>query len=106
MQASEREGIDKLEQDGGDLYFGFRGAGESRWALRKISKASGEPQTIAKTFSLKQSVIDEQNIYFFDEDGLSADVLCRASKMAARSQSLIPLRQRRDDAEQEQRFCC
>ncbi|MGB2753195.1 MAG: hypothetical protein WBC19_14155 [Pyrinomonadaceae bacterium] len=80
LQASDREGIDKLEQDGSDLYFGFRGAGESRWALRKISKAGGEPQTIAKTFSLKQFVIDEQNIYFFDEDGLSADVLCRVSK--------------------------
>ncbi len=80
LQASDKEGIDKLEQDGGDLYFGFRGAGQSRWALRKISKVGGEPQTIAKTFSLKQFVIDEQNIYFFDEDGLSADVLCRVSK--------------------------
>ena len=80
LQASEKEGIDKLEQDGGDLYFGFRGAGESRWALRRISKAGGEPQTIAKTFSLKQFVIDEQNIYFFDQQGLSADVLCKVSK--------------------------
>ncbi|MBK7392963.1 MAG: hypothetical protein IPI64_06610 [Chloracidobacterium sp.] len=80
LQASDKEGIDKLEQDGGDLYFGFRGAGESRWALRKISKAGGEPQTIAKTFSLKQFVIDDENIYFFDEEGLSADVLCRVPK--------------------------
>ncbi|MEQ1922937.1 MAG: hypothetical protein ABL952_10565 [Pyrinomonadaceae bacterium] len=80
LQASDREGIDKLEQDGGDLYFGFRGAGESRWALRKISKNGGEPQTIAKTFSLKQFVIDEQNIYFFDEEGISTDVLCKVSK--------------------------
>lgn len=80
MQASDKEGIDKLEQYGGDLYFGFRGAGESRWALRKISKNGGEPQTIAKTFSLKQFVIDDQNIYFFDQEGLSADVLCRVSK--------------------------
>lgn len=80
LQASDKEGIDKLEQDGGDLYFGFRSAGGSRWALRKISKAGGEPQTIAKTFSLKQFVIDDQNIYFFDEEGISADVLCRVSK--------------------------
>jgi hypothetical protein len=25
-------------------------------------------------------VVDEANIYFFDEDGLSADELCRVSK--------------------------
>jgi hypothetical protein len=79
-QATEKEGVDELASDDENLYFGFRGAGESRWALRKISKQGGEPQTLVKTFSLKQFVIDEANIYFFDEKGLSADELCRVSK--------------------------
>ncbi|MDX6694465.1 MAG: hypothetical protein QOF02_2068 [Blastocatellia bacterium] len=79
-QTTDKEGVDELASDDENLYFGFRGAGESRWALRRISKQGGEPQTLVKTFSLKQFVVDEANIYFFDEDGLSADELCRVSK--------------------------
>jgi len=79
-QATDKEGIDLLEQDADSLYFGFRGAGESRWALRKIPKNGGEPQTLVKSFSLKPFVIDAQNIYFFDEAGMLADVLCKVSK--------------------------
>jgi hypothetical protein len=80
FQASDKEGVDQLAQDGGDLYFGFRGAGESRWALRKVSKQGGEPETVVKRYSLKPIVIDETNIYFFDEEGMTKDVLCRISK--------------------------
>lgn len=79
-QASDKEGVDELAQDADYLYFGFRGAGESRWALRKISKQGGEPQTIVKRYSLKPVVVDDTNIYFFDEDGLTADLFCRVAK--------------------------
>ncbi len=79
-QATDKEGVDELAQDTENLYFGFRGAGESRWALRKISKQGGEPQTLVKTYSLKPVAVDETNIYFFDEDGMTAEVLCKVSK--------------------------
>lgn len=79
-QASDKEGIDELAQDADNLYFGFRGAGESRWALRKISKQGGEPQTLVKRYSLKPIAVDDTNIYFFDEEGLTNDVLCKVSK--------------------------
>lgn len=79
-QATDKEGVDELAQDAENLYFGFRGAGESRWALRKVSKQGGEPQTLVKTYSLKPVVVDETNIYFFDEDSLAKDALCKVSK--------------------------
>lgn len=79
-QATDKEGVDEMTQDSDSLYFGFRGAGKSRWALCKISKQGGEPQTLVKTYSLKPVVVDETNIYFFDEDTLMADAFCRISK--------------------------
>jgi hypothetical protein len=80
FRATDKEGIDELAQDADNLYFGFRAAGDSRWALRKISKQGGEPQTVAKTFTLGQITADDTNIYFFDEHSLYKDDLCRASK--------------------------
>lgn len=80
FQATDKEGVDVLEKDSENLYFGFRGAGDSRWALRKISKQGGEPQTLAKTFSLRPFAVDETNIYFFDEHSLYKDDLCKVSK--------------------------
>ncbi len=79
-QATDKEGVDEMTQDAENLYFGFRGAGESRWALRKISKQGGEPQTLIKRYSLRPVAVDETNIYFFDEDGLTTDVFCKVSK--------------------------
>lgn len=79
-QATDKEGVDELAQDTENLYFGFRGAGESRWALRKISKQGGDAQTLVKTYSLKPVAVDETNIYFFDEEGMNADVICKVSK--------------------------
>jgi hypothetical protein len=80
FQGTNKEGVDELAQDGDTLYFGFRGAGESRWALRKISKQGGEPQTVAKTFTLGQIAIDDSHIYFFDQHNMYQDDLCRVSK--------------------------
>lgn len=79
-QATDKEGVDELAQDTENLSFGFRGAGESRWALRKISKQGGEPQTLVKRYSLKPVAVDETNVYFFDEEGMSNDALCKVSK--------------------------
>jgi hypothetical protein len=79
-QATDKEGVDELAQDAENLYFGFRGAGESRWALRKVSKQGGEPQTLVKRYSVKPVAIDESNIYFFDENGMTSDLICRVSK--------------------------
>lgn len=79
-QATDKEGIDELTQDEENLYFGFRGAGESRWDLRKVSKQGGEPQTLVKKYSLKPVVVDDANIYFFNEDGMTKDALCKVSK--------------------------
>ena len=80
FQGSDKEGVDELAQDGDTLYFGFRGAGESRWALKKISKMGGTPQTVSKTFTLGQIMTDEVNVYFFDEQSINYDYLCRVSK--------------------------
>jgi hypothetical protein len=80
FQASDKEGVDELAQDAENLYFGFRGAGESSWALRKVSKNGGKPQTLVKTFSLKQFTVDDKDIYFFNEDGFSKDALFKISK--------------------------
>lgn len=79
-QATDKEGVDELAQDGENLYFGFRGKGESRWALRKVSKQGGEPQTLVKRYSVTPIAVDETNIYFFDEAGMTSDVFCRVSK--------------------------
>jgi hypothetical protein len=79
-QAIDKEGVDELAQDGENLYFGFRGAGKSRWALCKVSKQGGEPQILVKTYSAKAIAVDETNIYFFDEDSLTKDAFCKVSK--------------------------
>jgi len=79
-QVGEQEGFDKLSQDNESLYFGFRSAGNSRWALCKISKQGGAPQTLVKTYSLKPVIVDEKNIYFFDEETLMKDTFCRIAK--------------------------
>jgi hypothetical protein len=80
-QATDKEGVDELSQDAENLYFGFRGAGESRWDLRKVSKLEGgEPQTLVKKYSLTPVVVDDANIYFFNEDGTTKYALCKVSK--------------------------
>lgn len=58
----------------------MRSAGESRWSLRKISKQGGEPQTLVKTYSLKPVAVDDESVYFFDEDGMTSDLLCKVPK--------------------------
>lgn len=80
FQATEKEGVDNLTQNGDDLYFGFRGDGESRWALRKVSKNGGDAKTLVKTYSLKPVVVDDTNVYFFDEDSISKDAICKVPK--------------------------
>lgn len=80
FQATDKEGVDEMAQDTEYLYFGFRGDGESRWALRKISKNGGEPQIIVKTFSLSPFVIDDANIYYFEEDNSLKHALYKVSK--------------------------
>ncbi len=82
FQANEKEGVDSLSVYKGDVYFGFRAAGASRWALRKLATSSTEPQmtkTVATKYSTKPIAFDGDNVYFFDEDGLTADVLCRTT---------------------------
>jgi hypothetical protein len=79
-QGNDKEGVDELIQDAENLYFGFRSAGNSRWALRKVSKQGGEPQTLVPTYALNPVAVDESNVYFFDENGLMKDSLCKVSK--------------------------
>jgi hypothetical protein len=87
-QASDEEGVDELAQGGDNLYFGFRGAGESRWALRKISKQGGEPQTIVKRYSLRPIIVDDTHVYFFNESTLYADLFCKVSKNGGEVENL------------------
>lgn len=79
-QITKDENADELAQDAENLYFGFRSKGNSRWDLQKISKNGGEPQTLVKSFSLKPFVVDDANIYFFNEDGITKDALCKIPK--------------------------
>lgn len=79
-QAGPNEGVDELAQDESYLYFGFRGANEARWALHKIPKTGGEPQTLVKRYSLKPVVVDQTHVYFFAEEGLTNDLLCKVAK--------------------------
>ena len=76
----DKEGLDQLSQDADSLYFGYRGAGESRWALRKVAKSGGEPVTLVKRYSNKPTVVDGANVYFFDEESTYLDALCRVPK--------------------------
>lgn len=80
LAIGDKEGVDKLAVDTESVYFGYRGAGESRWALKKVAKGGGEPVILAKTFSAKEFVVTEAAVYFFDEEGMSDDVLCKISK--------------------------
>ena len=73
-------GIDVLVQDGASLYYGFRDAGESRWALCRISKVGGDQQTLVKTFSLSQFVVNPNDVYFFDEDNSHPHAICKVPK--------------------------
>ena len=79
-QATADEGVDELTQDATTLYFGFRAAGASRWALRKIAKGGGVPETLVKSYSLKPVVVDETHLYFFDEESSFNNVLCKVTK--------------------------
>jgi hypothetical protein len=79
-QATKEEGVDELSQDADNLYFGFRSAGNSRWALCKVSKLGGAPQTLVKTYSLRPVVVDETTVYFFDEESMTSDAFCKVSK--------------------------
>ncbi len=78
-KAGDGEIVDELSQDADSFYFGVLPKGNSRWGLRKVSKNGGEPVTLMKTYSLKPVVVDDANVYFFDEDG-SNDAVCRISK--------------------------
>ena len=77
--AADGDVLDELSQDGESLYFGFLTKGESRWGLGKIAKSGGQAVVLKKQYSLKPTVIDETNVYFFDEDA-SNDALCRMAK--------------------------
>ncbi len=79
FQGGDDEGIDELSQSGNDLYFGFRSKGNSRWALRKVSKNGGDAVTIVRSYSLKPIVVDDANIYFFDEESMYSEALCKIS---------------------------
>lgn len=79
-KADDSEGVDELSQDADNLYFGFRSKGNSRWGLRKVAKSGGEPVTLVKTYSLKPVAVDEANVYFFDENSMNKDALCKVSK--------------------------
>ena len=77
---SDKEGLDEISLDADSIYFGYRGHGEGRWALRKIAKSGGEPVTLVKRYSLKPVVVDDANVYFFDEESMTKDALCRVPK--------------------------
>lgn len=77
FQASDKEGVDSLSIYKNDLYFAFRADGSSRWSLARVAKTGGEKTILAKTYSTKQIAFDEKNVYFFDEDSINYDVLCR-----------------------------
>lgn len=80
FQLTDKQGVDELVQDAENLYFSFRGAGESRWILHKISKNGGEPQMLAKTTTVRALIADDANVYFIDEDSASPNALFKVSK--------------------------
>ncbi|MBK7934929.1 MAG: hypothetical protein IPK01_15950 [Acidobacteria bacterium] len=80
FQGGDDEGVVELSQAGDDLYFAHRLKGNSRWALKKISKNGGDAVTIVKSYSPKPIVVDDANIYFFDEESIYSEALCRVSK--------------------------
>ncbi|MBP7473621.1 MAG: hypothetical protein KBF83_01180 [Pyrinomonadaceae bacterium] len=79
-QIGDREGLDELSVDASSLYFGYRSPGDSRWALRKLAKTGGEPVTLVKSFSLKPFVIDDANVYFFDDESMYKEAFCKVPK--------------------------
>ncbi len=79
-QIGEKEGLDELSQDADNLYFGYRGPGNSRWALRKVAKSGGEPLTLVKSYALQPAAIDDENVYFFDDNSMYKNALCKVPK--------------------------
>lgn len=80
LATTGNENAAELVINGDDLYFAFRAEGISRFALKKISKNGGEAVTIAKTISARPFVIDDANIYFFDEASTFTDGLYKVAK--------------------------
>lgn len=80
LSTNGNENVSEIVSDGDELYFAFRADGDSRFSLRKVSKGGGETIVIAKTMSAKPFVIDDVNIYFFDEASTFSDGLFKVEK--------------------------
>lgn len=80
LQTAGNANVDEIVLNGDDLFFALRDEGNSRFALKKLSKNGGEAVTIAKTMSAKPFVIDDVSIYFFDEASMFTDGLYKVAK--------------------------
>ena len=80
LQTTGNANVDEIVLNGDDLFFALRAEGNSRFALKKLSKNGGEAVTIAKTMSAKPFVIDDTSIYFFDEASVFTDGLFKVAK--------------------------
>ncbi len=80
LQTTGNANVDEIVLNGDDLFFALRDEGNSRFALKKLSKNGGEAVTIAKTMSAKPFVIDDVSIYFFDEASMFTDGLYKVAK--------------------------
>src|SRR5207237_6171783 len=67
-----------LVLDADNIYFT---TGTSRHSLYKLSKKGGEPQKVTeRILSTHQFALDDKDIYFFDEEDLLKDALCKVAK--------------------------
>lgn len=80
LQIGDKEGLDEISLDADNIYFGYRAHGDGRWSLRKISKSGGEPVTLVKQYALQPVAIDDANVYFFDEESMFKNALCKVPK--------------------------
>lgn len=80
LATTGNENVSEIVASGEDLYFAYRAEGNSRFALKRVSKNGGEAVTIAKTMSAKPFVIDDTSIYFFDEASVFTDGLFKVAK--------------------------
>ena len=70
FQATEKEGVDNLALDADNLYFAFRSAGSSRWALRKVPKEGGAVSTLDTGYSNGILIVSKGLIYFTAGDDI------------------------------------
>ncbi|MBX3293771.1 MAG: hypothetical protein KF881_12865 [Acidobacteria bacterium] len=79
LKAAENDGFDHLIVSGGRLYFSHRAGDNSNWQLRSIGIEGGEPATLVENAAKLPFIADDENLYYFANEGMGLYSLYRIS---------------------------